>query len=80
MISEYQFRILNLEQQAEFLFEDGEYVHQREHNDNRINLYALNGFFVETWYSIKEDEIFDIKVVDSELVEAHYLDTIKVNL
>lgn len=50
MLTLYEFNLLpDIELQAEYLWENGIYLHYREEKQKRIALYSLGNFYVEVW-------------------------------
>ncbi len=46
----------------------------REYYNHRINLYSLNDFFIEVWYSPGENKIEKIEMLESEKTLDLYID------
>ena len=67
-ISETEFNSLTKEKQFELLNNYGLFVGNRIYYNQRVNLYSVNGYFVEVHYSPEANEIDAIDVVDAERV------------
>jgi len=74
MITKSKFNQLSINLKGEYVFQDGEYIAMREYYNHRINLYSLNDFFVEVWYSPGENKIEKIEVLESENTLDLYID------
>ena len=46
----------------------------RDYSNHRINLYSLNDFFVEVWYSSAKNKIEKIEVLEDEKTLDLYID------
>lgn len=74
MISKTKFNKLSLNAKGEYVFQEGKYIGMREYYNHSINLYSLNDFFVEVWYSPGENKIEKIEVLESEKTLDLYID------
>ena len=53
----YEFTLLDIEDQLEITFSDGEYVDMRYQGNHRILLYQVSSFYVEVFYDGEKDMI-----------------------
>ena len=67
-ITETEFTKLDLNSKFELLSNKGLFVGNRVYYNHRVNLYSVNGYFVEVHYSPEANEIDAIDVVDAERV------------
>ena len=74
MISKTKFKKLSIYLKGEYVFQEGKYIGVREYYNHSINLYSLNDFFVEVWYSPTENKIEKIEVLESEKTLDLYID------
>jgi hypothetical protein len=61
MISFQVFNLLDKHEQADVLSEDGVYLHTRQEPEFIIDLYQLNGFFVEVYYHSQQQQLMIVK-------------------
>ena len=67
-ITETEFTKLDLNSKFELLSNKGLFVGNRVYYNHRVNLYSVNGYFVEVHYSPEANEIDAIDIVDAERV------------
>lgn len=72
----YEFNLLPLKEKAQFTWEHGTYLANRQEDDFRINLYHLDKFFVEVWYDPEEIRICKLRSFKSKKCLDPYLDRI----
>ena len=53
-------------------------IGNRDYYTQRINLYAVYGFFVEVFYSPLENKITKVQVANRELVDMMYSDRVDI--
>lgn len=69
---------LPLEERTSLLWKEGTYLHIRSiYNKHRIALYGLYNFFVEVYYSVKNNEIEEVKAILNEEDWDGYMDSIR---
>jgi hypothetical protein len=78
-ITETEFNSLSKENQFDLLNIYGQFIGNRIYYNHRINLYSLNGFFVEVHYLPIENEIDKIEAVNFDYVQKGYYNKIKLN-
>lgn len=79
-IHENEFIKLDLNSKFELLSNEGLFVGNRVYYNHRVNLYSLNGYFVEVHYSPVENKIDTINVADDEKVINGYTGNIQIKL
>jgi hypothetical protein len=79
MIEIYEFMALELNERANYLWEFGVYIMAREEGEFKINLYRVNTYYVEVFYSAKDNEIVIIKPFKSINALSPYLNLIDLN-
>lgn len=72
----YEFNLLEINAQAELLWEEGVYLLVRQEAGYMVNLHALNSFFVEVWYNGKKNKIERIRAFKSREQLEPYIDDI----
>lgn len=55
------FNLLSKQEQADLLLEEGTYLHTRQEPEFLIDLYEIEGFFVEVYYHKRQDELIIVK-------------------
>ncbi|MDQ3046856.1 MAG: hypothetical protein M3R27_04850 [Bacteroidota bacterium] len=58
------YKSLPVNHKAEILWSKGEFIEAIEYRDYDVSLYAIDGLFVEMFYSVKDNQIEDIRVVE----------------
>ena len=54
------FNSLSLDKKADLVFQKDSFVDTREYYNQTINLYLVEGYYVEVWYLPTENRISDI--------------------
>ena len=57
MTTLYEFKLLSTEQQFTFLWESGVYLDARITDNYTINLYGIDGFYIEVFYNSANNKI-----------------------
>lgn len=57
------FRELNLAEQGMVLISNGKHLTQIKKGNQLLNLYSVEDFFVEVYYSVLSDKILKIEVI-----------------
>jgi hypothetical protein len=65
MIAVPQFAELSISEQAQYLWDNGEYLLSREGENTTSVLYAVDDFFVEVWHDGETGTITDIVSIDN---------------
>lgn len=68
------FKTLSLADQGLELINNGKHLTQIKQGNQLLNLYSLNDFFVEVYYSFLNDKIDKIEIVDDLSRIDHYID------
>ncbi len=74
MISKTKFNKLSIYLKGEYVFREGKYIGMGKYYNHSINLYSLNDFFVEVWYSPGENKIEKIELLKDEKTLDLYID------
>ena len=65
MIAVPQFAELSIPEQAQYLWDNGEYLLSREGESSTAVLYTVDNFFVEVWYDTETGAITEIVSIDN---------------
>lgn len=79
-ISEIEFNSLTKEKQFGLLNNYGLFVGNRLYYNHRVNLYSINGFFVEIHYEPNDNQIDKIESICYETAIKAYSSLINLNL
>ena len=74
-----EFRLMNLNDQAEITWEHGVLLDHREEGKQNMILYRINNFFSEIHYDQDMNEITGIKSFESDAGLQPYLDKIDLD-
>jgi hypothetical protein len=74
-----QFNILNFDEKAWHVWHHAVYMIVRQNKLYRVNLYHLNGYYIQLWYNVKRNRIDKIAATTSIKVLNAYLPLIKVD-
>lgn len=77
-MNERQFKEFDLNERMDIINLNGKFVSMREYYAQRINLYAVYGFFVEVFYSPNENKITKVQVANRQLVDKMYADRVNI--
>lgn len=69
-----QFNELTLAQQGMVLINKGKHLTQIKQGNQLLNLYSLNDFFVEVYYSFLNDKIDKIEIITDLSRIDYYID------
>ena len=64
MITNYD--LLPVNHKAEILWSKGEFIEAIEYRDYDVSLYFMDGHYVEIFYSVKNNQIEDIRVMEDK--------------
>lgn len=78
MIEIYDFMALDLNERANYLWDNGIYLMNREENGTKKVLYFLNTYYVEVFYNISDNSIYEIKPFKSIRPLEPYLNTLEL--
>lgn len=74
------FSSLNLEQQLQWVYFEGQYVMAIRYYDYKVILYLLRDFYVEVFYHNNESEIKKVEIFDYQGTRAKfYADQIRLS-
>ena len=76
----YEFNLLPLKEKAQYTWEHGTHLANRQEKSFAINLYHVDKFFVEVWYCPEEICINKIRSFKSRGCLEPYLELINVEL
>ena len=65
-MDQQSFNSINLYTKADYLFNYGEYVSSIEYYGNNVDLYIIEGFYVEAFYNAQSQELEQIEILDPE--------------
>lgn len=66
------FERLSLHDKLAEIFENGEEMNLRHFNGFTIKLFQINDFFCEIWYSSEANKIYDVQIVDINIIVGLY--------
>ena len=76
----YEFLVLDLNDKAEVVWNKGIYHTSITKDSYKVNLYSIDAFFAEVYYSQKDNEIIKIRQFKSVKVLNEYLDAIELDI
>ncbi|MBS1764466.1 MAG: hypothetical protein JSS90_05825 [Bacteroidetes bacterium] len=79
MITCKEFNNLSHDEQTWYIWNGAIHLHVREVYGYRVNLFSLNGYYIELWYSIQENSIKKIKSFENSALLAPYLEDIRID-
>jgi hypothetical protein len=74
-----EFNKLTHDEQAWYIWNGAIHLNVREVYGYRVNLFSFNGYYIELWYSVYENNIKKIKAFDSQALLAPYLENITLD-
>lgn len=74
-----QFNILNFDEQAWHVWHHATYMIVRQNKTYRVNLYYMNGYYIQLWYNVKRNRIDKIAATVSHKVLNAYLPLITID-
>ncbi len=75
----YQFNVLSEDEKAAVLWRKGDFVGERKENNFSISLYQVQSFYVEVFYSGKENKISRLRSFSSTDQLEPYLRKINIS-
>jgi hypothetical protein len=78
MIAVPQFAELTIPEQAQYLWDNGDYLLTRKGERSTSVLYAVDNFFVEVWYDEESSEITEIVSIDNFIRLDAYLKVVSL--
>ena len=79
MLGLYEYMLLNIDDKATLLWEDGEFVISAVSPENTVSLYSLYGYFVEVTVDKASTKITDIVPFTKGAALEKYLDKINID-
>ncbi len=76
--SEEQFNLMNFDSKAWHVWHHATFIIVRQNRQYRVNLYYLNGYYIQLWYNVKRNKIDKISATQSNRVLNSYLDLIEL--
>ncbi|CAN5524527.1 hypothetical protein BH11BAC2_BH11BAC2_04130 [soil metagenome] len=73
-----QFNALNFDEQAWHVWHHATFMIVRQNSQYRVNLYYMNGYYIQLWYHVKRNRIAKIGATRSNKVLDCYLKLIEV--
>ncbi|HXP49232.1 MAG TPA: hypothetical protein VN922_04715 [Bacteroidia bacterium] len=65
-MSNREFIKLNLNERADLIWTNGEFVGSRDYYGYKVSLYVLEGLYVEVWYFVVSNKIEKIEPIEDE--------------
>ena len=79
MVTIDKFNRLSLDEKAWYIWNGAAYLHVREDEKYRYNLFYMNNYYVELLYNINDNEIEKIRAFFSHSFLTPYLETIELD-
>jgi hypothetical protein len=73
-MSREEFKEMSLAEQGMALINDGKHLTQMQKGNQLMNLYSMDDFFVEVFYSVLSDKIDKIEIITDLSRIDHYID------
>lgn len=67
------FEKLTLNERADYVWQHAKYINNRSYYGYSINLYGLNGTYIEVWYFENTQQIEKVEVLKNEKIIEQYL-------
>jgi hypothetical protein len=77
--SEELFNTLNFDEKAWHVWHHATFMLVRQNKSFRVNLYYLNGYYIQLWYHVKHNRIEKIAATKSNMVLNAYLPSIDIS-
>lgn len=74
-----EFNVLNFDEKAWHIWHHANFMIVRQNKQYRVNLYHMNGYYIQLWYHVKKNRIDKISATKSERVIKPYLSLISIN-
>ncbi|MEP7263440.1 MAG: hypothetical protein ABI772_03025 [Bacteroidota bacterium] len=68
-----KFNTLDFDEKAWHVWHHATFLIVRQNNKYRVNLYYLNGYYIQLWYNVKKNRIEKIAATPSSAVINPYL-------
>lgn len=73
-----KFNALNFDEKAWHVWHHANFLMVRQNSYYRVNLYYLNGYYIQLWYHVKRNRIAKIAATRSERIVDAYLPGISI--
>jgi hypothetical protein len=73
-----KFNTLNFDEKAWHVWHHATFMMVRQNSQYRVNLYFMNGYYIQLWYHVKRNRIDKIAATPSNRVIDPYLKLIKI--
>lgn len=73
-----KFNTLDFDEKAWHVWHHATFLIVRQNNKYRVNLYYLNGYYIQLWYNVKKNRIEKIAATPSNAVINPYLKLIQL--
>ncbi len=74
-----KFNILNFDEKAWHVWHDANFLMVRQNSYYRVNLYYMNGYYIQLWYHVKRNRIAKIAATTSSRIVDAYLPNISID-
>jgi len=74
-----KFNVLNFDEKAWHVWHHANFIMVRQNSCYRVNLYYLNGYYIQLWYHVIRNRIAKIAATKSNRIVDAYLQNISIN-
>ncbi len=74
-----KFNVLNFDEKAWHVWHHANFLMVRQNSYYRVNLYYLNGYYIQLWYHVKRNRIAKIAATTSSRIVDAYLQNISID-
>ena len=74
-----EFLKLDLNERAQFTWDNGEFISDREYYNQKIALYSVRDFFVEVAVLIGSNDIVSVNIQDDDTLLYKYVSDLKID-
>ena len=74
-----KFNVLNFDEKAWHVWHHANFIMVHQNSCYRVNLYYLNGYYIQLWYHVKRNRIAKIAATKSNRIVDAYLQNISIN-
>jgi len=73
------FNVLNFDEKAWHVWHHANFLMVRQNSYYRVNLYYMNGYYIQLWYHVKRNRIAKIAATRSNRIVDAYLQNISID-
>jgi len=73
------FNVLNFDEKAWHVWHHANFLMVRQNSYYRVNLYYMNGYYIQLWYHVKRNRIAKIAATTSSRIVDAYLPNISID-